>query len=122
VISEAPGKRVKVLVVWMPVIATDLGPPSSSTMARLSDRRVTQFWDPKQALSKRLVDAAKNHPDWLSEDEKATVVKDGQVVWDFVMLFPPGARWQAEPPRPVYHGGPVVRVQEELRSALAKIQ
>jgi hypothetical protein len=41
------------------------------------------------------------------------------LVWDYVVVYPPGAIWQERPPEPIYQGRPVVRVQEATRAALA---
>jgi hypothetical protein len=89
-------------VVWEPVILTDLGPPSEATAARVS--RAAQLWDRHRALS----DALRDKP-WAEAD--------GEIVWDYVAVFPPGARWGDAPS---FHGGPVVRVAESLRAALPR--
>ena len=44
---DADSKRVRVLVIWEPILATDWKAPSHSTLARIPDRRARQFWDPK---------------------------------------------------------------------------
>jgi hypothetical protein len=117
-LEGVPGKKVRLLVVWMPVLATDLGPPSTGTMARIPDRRASQYWDPRHAISKRLLLAARAHPEWLAADERVEVARPDFVVWDFVAIWKPGARWDAELPRPDYHGGPVVHVIDRFRDAL----
>src|SRR5262249_48844709 len=118
VLESIPDKKVRMLVVWMPVLATDLGPPSTATMARVPDRRVAQYWDPKRAISRRFVALARAHPDWLEPDERAEIASPNFVIWDFVMIWKPGARWEAEPPRADFHGGPVVHVIDQFRNAL----
>jgi len=122
ILDESTGRRLRVLVVWMPVLLTDLGPPRSSTMALVGDARVRQFWDPKRLVSARFLDAARAHPDWMSERDRYALSRDKGVVWDFVALFPSGATWKAEPPRPAYHGGPVVDVADPLRQALSAVK
>jgi len=97
------------LVVWEPVILTDVGPPTTSVMARLSDPRVIQFWDPGKILSRAMVDRWKG---------KIPGVTDETVVWDFVALFDPGARWDGGPPESRYHGYPVVDAIDGLSAAL----
>ena len=117
-LAALPGKKIHVFVVWMPVLVTDLGPPSTGNMARVSDRRVAQYWDPRRTISKRLLAAARAHPEWLSEDERSQVDREGFVVWDFVAVYRPGARWEGDVPRADYHGGPVVHVRDALLSFL----
>ena len=93
---------VRAWVVWEPIIATDLGPPSEATAARVS--RAVQLWDAHRALSNAL-------------REKPWAEADGESVWDYVAVFPPGARWGDAPS---FHGAPVVRVAESLRAALPR--
>ena len=40
-----------VFVVWEPILPTDWSKPSTSALARISDGRVRQFWDPNHTLS-----------------------------------------------------------------------
>ena len=115
-LASVPDKKARLFVVWMPVLATDLGPPSTDTMARVPDRRAAQYWDPKHAISARFLALAKAHPDWLSADERTQA--DRPVVWEFVATWKPGARWEAELPRPDFHGGPVVHVIDRFHDAL----
>jgi hypothetical protein len=109
---------VEVLAVWEPVISTDLGPPSTENLARLSDPRVEQFWDEGLLLSEVLLELARAHPEWLTPEEKAELTRQ-KVVWDFVAVYPPGARWEKEPPFPDFYGGPVVKYTDGLRERLA---
>lgn len=113
-LDRAPGSRISALVVWEPVILSDVGMPTSSTLSLVSDRRATQFWDENRALSQFLVRAAIEDPSLLAEGES---VDPDMIVWDFVAVFPPGAVW-GDHPRPSYYGGPVVDVMEKVRSAL----
>jgi hypothetical protein len=93
---------VRAWVVWEPVLATDFGPPSASTAAGVT--RAAQLWDPRRLLSDEL-----RHKPWADTD--------GELVWDFVAVFPPGARWGDAPS---FHGAPVVHVAESLRRALLR--
>ena len=113
VLRAHPDPKLRVLVVWEPVIWTDVGPPTTSVMAQLSDARVTQFWDPGKILSRVMVEKWKR---------LGTVpgLADDTVVWDFVALFDPGARWDAGPPASRYHGYPVVDAIDGLRAALGR--
>jgi hypothetical protein len=42
------------------------------------------------------------------------------VVWDYIAVYGQGAIWNDHPPEPLYKGGPVVRVIEPARAALAQ--
>ena len=109
VLRAHPDPKLGVLVVWEPVIWTDVGPPTTSVMARLSDRRVTQFWDPDKILSRTMVEKWRRQGKGPSPDT---------VIWDFVALFDPGMRWDGGPPASRYHGYPVVDAIGGLRAAL----
>lgn len=61
-LNRYPQRRVRVLVVWEPILATDWRSPSGSTLARISDLRVRQFWDPKHVVATTLSEFAKKNP------------------------------------------------------------
>jgi len=104
------------LVIWEPVIASDLGPPLPHVHGRIRDSRVRQLWDPDVRLSKAMI------AEWRRDPLRAPVpgwTGDDRVVWDCVQIHRPGARWQdGAPPRPHWAGGPVVRVEHELKRRL----
>jgi hypothetical protein len=109
---------VKVFAVWEPVLPTDIGPPSTENLARLSDPRVEQFWDEGLLLSEVLLELVRAHPEWLKPEEKVALASQ-KVVWDLVAVYPPGARWEKEPPLPDYYGGPIVYYTDGLKARLA---
>jgi hypothetical protein len=117
VLREHPRDELKVFVVWEPVLMSDLSPPSSSKLARLSDPRVEQFWDSGRLLSKGLLALARAHPDRLGAKAKQQLLK-ARVVWDFVALYPPAAFWRGQPPVPEYYGAPIVEAIDGLRAKL----
>ena len=89
-LNEISGKDVRVFVVWEPVLATDLTAPSTASLARVPDLRVTQYWDHERALSHL-----------MGEHNRATVV------WDYIAVYEPGIIWREAPPKPVYSDHPV---------------
>ncbi len=102
-----PAARLRVLVVWEPVLATDWAPPTSSVLARISDARAAQYWDHDRVLSQKILASGFKNP--LS----------GPVVWDAVGLFAPGVRWESSFPQPEFSGAPVANVIGELRERVA---
>lgn len=90
-------------MVWEPVLPTDWGPPSTWALRRISDPRSSQFWDKGRLISDSI--SAHNHRG---------------VVWDYIAVYPAGAIWNGRPPEALYQGGPVVRVIEPARAALAQ--
>lgn len=94
---------MRIFVVWSPVLMTDWGRPSTATLARVSDARAAQFWDRGRLISHS-----------MGEQNRRGVV------WDYIAVYSPGAIWKDRPPEALYHGGPVVRVTDAARAALAQ--
>ena len=90
------------LIVWEPVLLTDMAPPTSHALSRVVDRRAAQLWDPARTLSHEMRGG------------------DDEVVWDFLAIYPPGARWEDRPPVSLFEGGPVVDVIDDVQRLLAE--
>ncbi|MGA8593509.1 MAG: hypothetical protein WB676_02085 [Bryobacteraceae bacterium] len=101
--KDLSGKPVRVFVVWEPVLPTDWGAPSTATLKRIADSRATQFWDKRRLISHS-----------LGEHNRRSVI------WDYIAVYPAGVIWTDRPPRSLYAGGPVVRVEEPARGALVQ--
>jgi hypothetical protein len=63
-------------------------------MGRLSDLRVTQYWD-------------KNH--LFADQPSHTTANHEGTQWDEVAVYPQGAQWNEQLPRAAFLNGPVVR-------------
>jgi len=100
-----------VFVVWEPVLSTDWGPPNAAALARIGDPRVAQFWDRPHALSAAI--RAAGDARVLGERRLK-----GDIVWDYVAVFPPGVRWDERYPVPEYAGAPVLDIIDEARPFL----
>jgi hypothetical protein len=115
-LESAADRLVRALVVWEPVLSSDLGPPLANVRAHVRDRRATQVWDPDLSLSKAMIAA------WRRDRSREPVpgwTEDERVVWDCVQVHAAGARWaDGAPPQPAWSGGPVVRVEAELTRRL----
>ena len=101
VLKSFPGKTVRAFVVWEPVLPTDWGAPSTAALNRISDTRATQYWDKDRLVSKSIGE----------HDRKS-------IVWDHIAVYAPGATWNHTPP--LFADGPVVRIVEPAREAIAK--
>jgi hypothetical protein len=106
---------VRVIAVWEPVIATDIGPPLSRVLGLLDDRRAVQFWDPDRALEADMRRSIDLDPARYGFDGPLPA---DVVIWDVAAVFGPGARWEADLPVPSYYGGPVVEVLDATAAAL----
>lgn len=101
ILGEFAGKQVRVFVIWEPVLMTDWSSPSTAALRRVSDLRAVQFWDKSRLISRAMGE------------------RDGHgIVWDHIAIYTAGEVWADAPPRPIYDGGPVVRVIEPARAAL----
>jgi hypothetical protein len=100
-LDEQHGANVRVFVIWEPVLPSDLFAPSTSSLKRISDGRVSQYWD-KQRLVSHL----------MGETDHDSIV------WDYVAVYESGKLWEKAPPEPAYSGNPVVEVIDETRTAI----
>lgn len=103
-LRENNDAKVRVFVVWEPVLATDFAAPSTSALTRISDVRASQYWDRKRGLSHL-----------LGERNRSTVV------WDSIAVYAPGTFWQDTPPKPVYSNGPVRDVIDGAKDAIQRL-
>jgi len=115
ILNENPRAAVKLILVWEPVLATDVARPLPRVLAQVTDRRAIQFWDPSRALSAELVQAARaNHAGSLAASAEAI----GPIFWDYFAYFPAGVRWEATPPEPAKWYFPVVEHEPEIRGLI----
>lgn len=90
--------------VWEPILPTDYSSPGDGVLARLSDPRVTQFWDKNHLFAERLGERLKTDAD----DPHPSCCKGRGFDWDEVAVYPQDARWGDQLPRAVFLDGPVV--------------
>lgn len=98
-----------VLVVWEPILPSDWGRPTRPVLARISDRRVIQFWDRDHLIAKQL------SAQLLTKEPSCC--RHSGILWDLVALYPKGTNWNDS--EPIYVDGPVVKVQAELAKRTA---
>ena len=101
VLEQVHDSGLRAFIVWEPVLLTDWAVPSGATLTRVHDTRAVQFWDRKRRLS----NALRGQPQF----------GEGDVIWDFVAVYPPGSD------HPSYTGGPVVQVIEDVHRELARV-
>jgi len=104
--------KLRVLVVWEPMLATDWRAPSGSTLARISDRRARQFWDPKHLVSLQLSRIRMAKP---GQQEPACCQDEG-FYWDEAILYAPKTEWK-EMPVSTFWNGPVWKIIPSLEEA-----
>jgi hypothetical protein len=101
-LDEQREGKIRVFVIWEPVLPTDLAAPSTMTLKRISDPRASQYWDKEHLVSKSIGET------------------DG-VVWDYVAVYPQSKLWEKGPPEPIYSHAPVVRATAGTREAIQKL-
>ncbi|HEX6850271.1 MAG TPA: hypothetical protein VF139_02605 [Candidatus Polarisedimenticolaceae bacterium] len=115
-IADRPDADLRVLVVWLPVLDSDLGPPEESARRPLRDPRVTEFWDPDRHVSPRMIDRAMRLVRAKGEEPDF----DADVIaWDVAMYFPAGAAWEDPFPTPAWSDAPVELAVPRVKRALA---
>jgi hypothetical protein len=116
-LKEYSDQKLHVLVVWEPILPTDWGSPSGSTLGRIADRRARQFWDPQHLVAQELsrtVSAKSGEP-------KPECCVNRGFYWDDAILYGARGQWK-DVPTAVFWNGPVVRIMPGLGKALSSIQ
>lgn len=101
-LDEQREGKIRVFVIWEPVLPTDLAAPSTMTLKRISDPRASQYWDTEHLVSKSIGET------------------DG-VVWDYVAVYPKDKLWEKGPPEPIFSHAPVVRAIDGTMEAIQKL-
>jgi hypothetical protein len=101
-IDEQREGKIRVFVIWEPILPTDLAAPSTMTLKRIADTRASQYWDKEHLVSKSIGET------------------DG-VVWDYVAVYAHGKLWEKGPPEPTYSKAPVIHAIEGTREAIQKL-
>ncbi|MGH9864306.1 MAG: hypothetical protein ACRD4H_02705 [Candidatus Acidiferrales bacterium] len=109
--------RLEVLVVWEPILPTDWQKPTSGTLARISDPRAAQFWDPNHVVAREI---NQDSPPSAALPEPHCCQSRG-FYWDMALIYPPNAVWTTKLPSPQFRDGTVVRVTPELAKLLPNI-
>jgi hypothetical protein len=89
-------------------LPTDYSSPGTAVLARLSDRRVAQYWDKShlfaEQLSRRIeTDASQPKPNCCTRKG---------IQWDEVAIYNQDAHWDGLLPRAEFIKGPVIRSLE----------
>lgn len=103
--------KIRVIVIWEPMLPTDWSKPTSAVLSRLSDGRVTQWWD-NQHLIAKLLNAS------VGGQKPQCCMRKG-TLWDVIAVYPPGAKWTETLPSPQSFAGPVVRGAPEWATQLS---
>ena len=106
---------VRVVVIWLPVIESDTGPPTNRVRKPLQDPRVIEFWDPGRWASPKMMERAALMA--RARGEEPDFGPDA-IAWDLIALFPAGIAWEEPFPAPTWWGGPVVGALQPVEALL----
>lgn len=114
VLQAAPKGKVKVFVIWEPIVFSDIVIPADSVLSRVADTRAAQYYDRKHLVSKalqaQLLARGVTGQDYFVKDE---------YVWDTIAVYPPGVHWEdGAGPKPDLVGAPAVDVSDRLTAYL----
>ena len=80
-------EKLKVYVVWTPVLKEDDRQAAVKAIAQISDERASHFWDADKSLG-------------LSLGNVVTLPRDRNLAWDVYFAFDETATWGDMPPKP----------------------
>ena len=114
-LAAYPKADVRILVIWLPVVATDQGPPTDEVRKPLRDHRVIEFWDADKWASPRMMERAA-----LMVRAEGGVPDFGPdaIAWDLIALYPAGVVWEEPFPAPSWWDAPVVEALEPVEELL----
>lgn len=112
--QTAPNAKVKVFVIWEPIIFSDFAVPTDSVLRHVADSRAAQYYDRDHLVSKALQAQMLAH----GVTGQKYFVKD-EYVWDAMAVYAPGVRWESGAgPKPDFVGAPVVDASARLADYL----
>jgi hypothetical protein len=79
--------------------------------ARISDKRVSRFWDKNQLIAKQLSSQLRA--------QRPNCCRHSGPLWDLVALYSKETNWNDS--EPSYVDGPVVKVEAELQNPTSKL-
>jgi hypothetical protein len=100
--------------VWEPILPTDWSAPGGAILARISDARAQQFYDPKHVVSEALDGIVAN-----KHEPEPHCCKRKNFYWDDAVLYKSQARW-GDAPTSAFWDGPVDRVIPSLETTIAQ--
>ena len=87
ILDELKDERIKVYVVWTPVLLEDNRQAAVQAIGHVFDQRAVHFWDADKSLGDAL-------------GKIVTLPRERKLAWDVYFAFDPQATWGDAPPRP----------------------
>ncbi len=89
VLDVVKSDKVKVYVVWTPVLSEDDGKAADNAVEAVPDDRAMHFWDDDKSLG-------------FSLGKTVTLPRGRKLAWDVYFAFDTKAKWGDGPPKPAY--------------------
>jgi hypothetical protein len=112
-LTQNPAAGVRVFAVWEPVRFADWQRPTTAALARLSDPRVSQFWDHDHMLANEI------EKDAAASRGRPNCCEAHDILFDLVAVYPVGAKWSDRLPAPTIFDGPIFRVVPNMQALLS---
>ena len=90
VLRTVRSERLKVFVVWLPMVEGDSRDMALEAKKLIGDRRASHFWDSRKEMAAAFGTV-------IGQPEG----KPGHLAWDFYAVFDASARWKDPAPTPV---------------------
>jgi hypothetical protein len=103
VLNEIPDDRLRVYLVWGPMLGEEKEEDARNATIHMTDPRVTHFWTASHQLA---------------EAVDGPLGIEGSRAWDTFLLFGPDARWDGAFPTPssVMHVGKPLPLERRLNA------
>jgi hypothetical protein len=89
VLSKTRSEKLKVFVIWLPMVEGDSRDAAAEAIKLLGDVRVSHFWDSRKEMA-RAFGKVIGQPNG----------KQPRLAWDFYAVFGPSAKWKDDVPEP----------------------
>ncbi len=109
-LKQLPTDKLRVFVVWEPILPSDWQSPTNPVLSRIPDLRASQYWDKDHLVATLL----REH---VPPDEPNCCNKDG-VLWDLVALYPKHSVLKSAPS---FIAGPVVKAVNNAKERLSEM-
>ena len=87
ILDEITDEKIKLYVVWTPVLQEDDRQAAVKAIGHVSDKRAVHFWDADKSLGHSL-------------GKVVTLPRERTLAWDVYFAFDPKAKWGDDPPTP----------------------
>lgn len=115
-LEQHPAAGVRVFAVWEPVRFADWQRPTTAALARLSDPRVSQFWDHDHRLANQI------EKDAVASQGRPNCCEAKNILFDLAAVYPAAGKWSDRLPPPTVFDGPIVNVVLQIEPLLLTLE